>query len=119
MANTIAGLPEPVPPAFPPASEGEVAVPVALGTPPAPAVAPAVAGGVAGDVEWLIDAEDLALAAVLEGRAERFDPQSNGRSASVWAEAVLLVAEDLVEDWDAPEEAPASLLPELLDFGLR
>jgi hypothetical protein len=58
-------------------------------------------------------AEDLALAAVLHGQVERLDAQSDGRSASLWDEALLLVAEELDDEGDE-EEVPGSSLPDLL-----
>jgi hypothetical protein len=143
--NISASLPRldaPAAPAgvFPPGDADDGAVPVALGTPPLPASAPTVRGSMGGfadpgmeggvltgssggestiaDLYGAPSAEDLALAAVLDGRAERLQAASNGQSVAVWAEAVLLVAED-PEDWDDLEEAPASLLPDFLGFGLR
>jgi hypothetical protein len=113
---------------------GDGAAPVALGAPPEPAVAPRVRasmGGLAdpgmeGDVltgslggeSTIADrygarsAEDLAMAAVLDGRAVRLDSHNDRGDASVWDEALLQVAEELEDEGDE-EEAPQSLLPPL------
>jgi hypothetical protein len=113
---------------------GDGAAPVALGAPPEPAVAPMVrasmgsladpgvegeafigsSGGesMIGDLYDAPSAEELALAAALDGRAERLDPEDEVADASAWDEALLLVTEDLNEG-DDQEEVPESLLQEL------
>jgi hypothetical protein len=143
--NISASLPPMDAPAAPagvflPGGAGDGAVPVALGAPPEAALAPMVRAslggpadpGMEGDVltgssggESTIDdlygapsADDLAVAAVLDHRAEAPGPRSEGPKASLWDEALLLVADDL-DGEDEQEEVPGGFLTDLLDLGLR
>ena len=80
-----------------------------------PSPLPSVPAGMPGDRY----ASDLALALVLDRRADRVDPWNNRFGRSVWSEALLWVTKNLEHpNQDEKEEVPGTLLPACIDFSL-